>query len=441
MNGRVVVIGGGFAGFAAAARLAGDGATPILLERARRFGGRAASFDDAATGETVDYGHHVLMRCCTAALGFLRRIGASDLVRIQPELEIPILADGRTSCLRSAPLPGILHLAPSLLRYAPLTVGERLGVVRGAMPLLFPVSRREVVFGPWLRRHGQNPRAMTRLWNPICVAALNAPADVVSLAAARKVFREGFFTPGGADMGLFTGPLSRVFDAARAYVEEAGGEVRLGAKAESLVFDDGAVRGVRLASGEAVEADAVISAVPPDALQPILPHANRSEILGPVRRMTWAPIVNVHVWFDRPVMEHDFVVPVDSPIQTVFDISRLHGAEGGPAHLAVSQSAASEWIDRSSQEISDELLAALPDVLPRATNAACIHWRVIKHPRATFIPAPGIDRLRPGSKTQLRGLYLAGDWTASGWPSTIEGAVRSGIAAAARVQGDLPSPE
>ena len=280
---------------------------------------------------------------------------------------------------------------------------------------------------------------MDRLWDPICVAALNAPADAVSLAAARQVFREGFFTPGGADMGLFTGPLSRVFDAARAYIEEKGGQVRLGAKAESLLFERGAARGVRLASGEELEADAVIAAVPPDALQPILPHARRSEILDPIRRMAWAPIVNLHVWFDRPVMEDDFVVPVDSPIQTIFDISRLHGVEGGPAHLAISQSAASKWIDRSSQEISNELLAALPDLLPRVTDAACVHWRVIKHPRATFIPAPGIDRLRPGSKTQLPGLLLAGDWTASGWPSTIEGAVRSGIAAAARAQGELPT--
>ena len=441
MTGRVAIIGGGFAGFAAAARLAGDGVTPILLERTRRFGGRAASFDDAVTGEIVDYGHHVLMRCCTAAHGFLQRIGASDLVRIQPELEIPILADGRTTTLRSAPLPGVLHLAPSLLRYAPLSVGERLGVVRGALPLLLAARSRDEAFGPWLRRHGQGSRVVDRLWNPICVAALNAPAEAVSLAAARQVFRQGFFTPGGADMGLFSAPLSAIFDAATAYIETRGGEVRLGAKVESLVFDDGAVHGVRLASGETIEADGVIASIPPDGLESILPQTIRRETLGPMRRITWSPIVNLHAWFDRPVMKREFLIPVDSPLQTIFNVSVLHGRDHGPWHLAISQSAASEWIDRSSESVADALLSALTDVLPAVAGATCVHQRVIKHPRATFVPGPGIDRLRPGTKTETPGLYLAGDWTASGWPSTIEGAVRSGIAAAARAHTDLPRSE
>ncbi|MCJ7453765.1 MAG: NAD(P)-binding protein, partial [Steroidobacteraceae bacterium] len=223
---RVVVIGGGFAGVAAACRLAGDGHRPLLLERTSRLGGRAASFVDHETGETIDYGHHVLMACCTATRGFLARVGASDAVRFQHELRIPLLCDREISLLRSSLLPGPLHLAPSLLGYQPIPMRDRLSVLRAGAALLLHRRIASESFGAWLERHGQSDVSVARLWNPISVATLNAPVERVSVAAARQVFREGFFTPGGANIGLFAWPLSEIFDRARAYLERREGEVR-----------------------------------------------------------------------------------------------------------------------------------------------------------------------------------------------------------------------
>lgn len=442
MSHEVVIIGSGFAGCSAAARLAGDGYAPLLLERTPCLGGRAASFRNSATGEVVDYGQHVLMRCCTAALGFLQRIDATATIRLQPKLAIPIVYQGRMTVLGSAWLPGLLHLAPSLLTYAPLAFRERLAVIRAALPLLIGDKRTDEAFGSWLYRHGQSRKAIERLWNPICMATLNASVESVSLGAACQVFREGFFRPGGADMGLFTVPLSEVFEAARNYIEARGGEVRTSMAVATLHVEAGRVVGVELVNGQIIETGAVIAAVPPDALQALLTEVDSSNMLGGADDLTWSPIVNLHLWFDRPVMETEFVIPIDSPIQTIFDITRLHGPErrgDGASHIVISQSAAYEWIGLPSDQIADDLLNVLPAVLPDVSRAVCLRRLVIKHPRATLVDSPGSGRLRPSSKTWIAGLYLAGDWTATGWPSTIEGAVRSGVTAAARCQQIISS--
>ena len=430
----VAVVGGGFAGVAAACRLAGDGLRPILLERAPRLGGRAASFRDRVSGEHVDYGHHVSMRCCTATHGFLQRIGASDALPYQPELAVPILCGPERSDLRSNLfLPGFLHLAPALLRYRCLSAVERFRVASAAIAL--PAARGEISFGDWLRRRRQSERSVARLWNPICVATLNAHADEVSLQAARHVFREGFFSRGGAGLGLFTRVLGDVFAAAWTYIEERGGQVRTGTGVARILTGSSRAVGVETSDGDAVEADSVIAAVPPWDLRAIVSDPLLAPILERAGRLAWAPIVDVHLWLDRPVLEEDFVIAVDGPVQAVFDLSRIHERPSAVgSHLVLSQSAAEPWIDRSSEEIVEELVGALRDLVPAAREARVTRHLVVRHRRATFVPAPGADALRPPSKTPVEGLYLAGDWTASGWPSTIEGAIRSGIAAAGRAE-------
>lgn len=433
---RVVVIGGGFAGFAAACRLANDGVPVAVYERAPRLGGRAASFE--RSGEVLDYGYHVLMRCCTAATGFLERIGAESAVRFQDYLSIPILCDGDRTVLRSAPLPGILHLLPGLLRYRPLTFGERLGALRAGAALT--AGRRDAeTFGAWLARHGQSDRAVRRLWGPVVVATLNAPAERVGIAAARKVFRDGFFVPDGAGVGLFTSPLGTIFEAARKYVEARGGLVEVGAGVSRVLFDGRRAVGVELADGSRVEADAVIAAIPPDALGRLVgARAELADVLSAARRLEWAPILNVHLEFDRPVLDDDFAVAVDSPIQAIFDLGRLFGGDGG-RRLVLSQSAAEAWIDRPDDEVVDRLTAALRALLPAARDARVAGSLVLRHRTATFVPAPGSNALRPGARTPIDGLFLAGDWVATGWPSTIEGAIRSGIGAAARAESESES--
>jgi uncharacterized protein with NAD-binding domain and iron-sulfur cluster len=308
---------------------------------------------------------------------------------------------------------------------------DRLRVLRAGAALLVPCRRDEASFREWLGRHGQSDATIARLWNPISTATLNAPVARVSGAAARQVFRDGFFVPGGANIGLFTRPLSEIFDQARAYLERHEAEIRTGAEVAQIVLSENIVRGVRLADGELIECDAVVAAVPPDALRGMLEGGgDLTRNVDRAALLEVSPIVDVHVWFDRPVMEEVFAIAVDAPIQTIFDLGRLHGSGRPSGHVVVSQSAAVDWMRQSSEEIGERVVEALRELLPSARGADCLRRRVIKHPRATFVPSPGSDALRPTSRTLVEGLFLAGDWTATGWPSTIEGAVRSGVLAA-----------
>jgi len=448
--GRVIIVGGGFAGLAAACRLAAGGHRPLLLERSRRLGGRGGSFRDPATGETIDDGHHVLMRCCTATTGFLQRIGAESAVSFQASLKVPIVhGEGRT-VLRSALLPGALHLAPALLSYRLLTRSQRGSALRAGLALAVTGKKRQedTTFATWLSRHRQEQTTMDRLWDPVCIATLNASASDVSLAAARKVFIDGFLRPGGADLGLFTAPLAAITEAAAHSIASHRGEVRTATGVRSIRITGGEIHGVELTDGTTIRADAVIAAVPPWDLEKMIPSdAGLDGILTGAAKLHWSPIINVHLWFDGPVIDDLFFIAVDAPIQAVFDVSRLHrsgwtsSGKDDPTvtpddvpHVVISQSAAKDWVERTNDEIVKLAVAALGDVAPRTCTARLIRSIVIRRPRATFLPVPGSSRLRPPAPTPVRGLYLAGDWTATGWPSTIEGAVRSGIGAAARVE-------
>jgi squalene-associated FAD-dependent desaturase len=433
----VIVVGGGFAGIAAACRLAGDGHHPLLLERAPRLGGRASAFFSPERNESIDYGHHVLMRCCTAATGFLLRVGMVNAVRFQPTLSIPIAWPTGRSVLRSFPLPGILHLAPALLGYRALSFSDRLRVIRAGLTLSLPRAPGDVPFSEWLVRHSQSDQAIARLWNPICIATLNAPANAVSAQVARRVFRDALFRPDGADMGFFTISISDVFGAASRYIEERGGTVRKSSPVKRLLIESGRVRGVELETGETIDCDAAVCAIPPTGLPHLAGEAESLvDVVEKANRLRWSPIVNLHAWFDRSVLEDEFVVAVDSPVQAVFDVTRLQERteDEGTTHVVLSQSAAAEWIDRPFADVTGLLLDALGKLFPRVLEARCVHTLVVRHRNATFVPAPGSDQLRPPATTPIRGLYLAGDWTSTGWPSTIEGAIRSGIVAAAHAE-------
>ncbi|AUG81231.1 phytoene dehydrogenase [Kitasatospora sp. MMS16-BH015] len=450
-----VVVGGGLAGLTAALRLAEAGQRVTLLESRPRLGGLAFSF---RRGElTVDNGQHVYLRCCTAYRGLLDRLGAAGLTEIQPRLDVPVLAvspDGSRRTLgrlRRAELPVPLHLAASLARYPHLSTADRLRVVRAALALqgldLTESGLDRMSFSEWLGRHGQTPQTLAALWDLVGVATLNATAEQTSLALAAMVFKTGLLSdPGASDIGIASRPLGELHhDKALAELERAGVRVLLRAKATELKTGEGR-HDVRLEGGELLSADTVVLAGAQESAAALLPAGaveQRIDLLG------HAPILNVHVVYDRQLLRRPFFAALGSPVQWVFDRTAHSGlaASGigerhpGAQYLALSQSAVQEEIDLPVAELRRRYLPELERLLPAARGAEVLDFFVTRERTATFAPAPGTAALRPGARTSVPGLLLAGAWTATGWPATMESAVRSGHAAAdaALAGGRLPT--
>jgi squalene-associated FAD-dependent desaturase len=429
---RVVVVGGGLAGIAAALDCAAAEAPVTLVEVRPRLGGAAYSFE--RDGLWLDNGQHVFLRCCEAYRSLLERLGSTEQTVLQDRLKIPVLAPGgRTAWLARSGLPAPLHLAESLLRYRHLKAFERLAAARAALRLARvdpdDVSVDERSFGDWLSAQGQRSRAVDALWELIARPTLNLRVGDASLAAAAFVFRVGLLERVDAgDIGYARAPLQRVHgDAALRTLRSAGIEVRLGWRALSI--SRGPDGGLSVdGPGERLDAGAVILAVPHDRATRLLPDGALRDA-GAIERLGSSPIVNLHICYDRRVLEHDFVATVDSPVQFVFDRTESAGLERGQC-LAVSLSAADEEADASVEELRERFLPAMAELLPAAPDARVERFVVTRERTATFRAAPGSRRLRPGPLTAIEGLVLAGAYTDTGWPATMEGAVRSGHAAA-----------
>jgi squalene-associated FAD-dependent desaturase len=428
---RVAVVGGGLAGIAAALDCASAGARVTLLEARRRLGGAAYSF--RRDGLVVDNGQHVFLRCCTSYGELLERLGALGLVTLQSRLDILVLAPGEPAArLRRRRLPPPLHLAGSLARYRFLRPAERLAAARAmaALRRVDPDDEQADVrsFGEWLREWGQSAEAIETLWSLIGRPTLNLDPERASLAQAAQVFRVGLLEAGDAgDVGYARVPLSEIHDvAARRSLERAGVEVRLGSSANSI---RPAGAGFELEVGEApLRVDAVVLAVPHERAAELLP--DEAAVDGDrLLRLGRSPIVNLHVVYDRRVLDAPFAAATRTPVQWLFDRSPGAGLATGQ-YLAVSLSAADKEMSMSGDELRELYLPALAALLPAARGARVEDFFVTREHAATFRATPGARALRPGPRTALPGLALAGAWTDTGWPATMEGAVRSGRAAA-----------
>jgi squalene-associated FAD-dependent desaturase len=454
-----VVVGGGLAGITAALTLADSGVRVTLLEGRPRLGGLAFSFprEGACGALTVDNGQHVFLRCCTAYQWFLDRIDASALVTIQDRLDVPVLdarAGGRFGRLRRQSLPVPAHLAASLATYPHLSPTERAKAGRAALALrgLDPQDPTldGVTLADWLRSQGQSRRAVEALWDLIGVATLNATAEEASLGLAAMVFKTGLLShPGAADIGWARVPLGELHDGkARAALDTAGvrtilrtraTEVRPGPEGRWQVALRRGPSGGGPGAEELLDADAVVLAVPQREAHGLLPDGALDDPAALLRIGT-APILNIHVVYDRPVLRRPFFAALGSPVQWVFDRTGPSGLAGGGQYLALSQSAAYEEIDTPVSALRARYLPELGRLLPLARGAAVRDFFVTRERTATFAPVPGVGRLRPLARTRARGLYLAGAWTATGWPATMEGAVRSGLYAAREALSRLGSP-
>ena len=428
---RVVVIGGGLSGISAALTLADAGSEVTLLERRQRLGGLTWSF--WRNGLSFDNGQHVFLRCCAAYLEFLERIGATDAVYLQPRLDIPVLSPkGTQASIARGSLRAPFHLAPALARYSHLGIGDRIRLAWPALALsrLDPAdpSLDSITFGSWLSRHGQSDVAIERLWNLIALPTINVPAAEASLALAVKVFRTGLLDRADAgDVGWATVPLGELHgDRSARALDKAGVEVVLGARVQAIAARRGG--GFDVATDERNQvADAVVVATPPEVAQRLVPEGVLPAEIG--LGLGQSPIVNVHLVLDRPVTDLALAAVVDSPIQFIFDRTASSGLRTGQC-LSISLSAADDYIGQSSAQLVGMFFAALQTLLPMARTARLVDGVVTRERAATFRGAPGTAALRPGSRTSIPGLFLAGAWCDTGWPATMEGAVQSGHSAA-----------
>lgn len=441
-----VVVGGGLAGVTAALALADAGVRVTLLEGRPRLGGLAFSFRRGALA--VDNGQHVYLRCCTAYRWFLDRIDAAALAPLQERLDVPVLdlagPEGRRlGRLRRDALPVPLHLGRGLATYPHLSLAERARVGRAALALkgLDPADPALDAqdFGSWLTAHGQSARAVEALWDLVGVATLNAVAGDASLQLAAMVFKTGLLSePGAADIGWARVPLGDLHDRlARKALDAAGVRTEVRTRVTS-VSPDGHGGWTVEAPGETLRADAVVLAVPQRETYGLLPDG---ALDAPERLLEIgsAPILNVHVVYDRKVLDAPFLAALGTPVQWVFDRTDASGLRAGQ-YLALSQSAAQDEIDEPVAVLRERYLPELERLLPRARGARVEDFFVTRERTATFAPAPGVGRLRPGARTKASGLYLAGAWTATGWPATMESAVRSGVSAADAALGALGRP-
>ncbi len=437
----VAVIGGGLAGITAALRLADAGCRVILYEARPRLGGLTHTFRRGDLD--VDNGQHVFMRCCTAYRALLQRLGTAGQVCMQDRLDIAIRTPrGQRARLRRNGLPAPAHMAGSLLRYGLLSPVQRFRFVQAALALRRLDRTDPAVdgrsFGAWLREHGQDARTVDALWNLVGVATLNAGAEQASLSLAATVFQVGLLSDAAAaDLGWAAVPLHRLHgEAAAAQLTAAGADVRTGIRVGALQprgsrwlvsARSGDRQELRMGSEDMV--DRVVLAVPPPSAEALAPPGAITLAPGWSARLGSSPIVNVHVVLDRWVLDEPFVAGVGTPIQWVFDRTGPSGLAAGQ-YLAVSVSAADDYIDLPVSVLREQFLPALTDLIPAMASAVVRDFFVTRERDATFRPAPGVAALRPPAVTGLAGLFLAGAWTDTGWPATMEGAARSGETAA-----------
>ena len=489
----VVVLGGGVAGISAALYLSEAGFKVTLVESRRFLGGRAFSFRDSRTGDAVDNGQHVITGGCTRFLDLLERVGARDRWFLQPRLYIKVRSrQGTAGALRTGMAPAPFHLLGSLLSYPHLPAADKLRVltalVKAKLTDRWQPGLEAITFRDWLVERGQTERAIAAFWNVFVEPVLNDSVSDVSAAMGLMFVQEamlkGYSDP---NIGYPTGGLLPCLgEPARERLSALGCTLMLGAAVKRIVAEPGRrtpcqeaanptghrstgglypetvpggdgvwVAGVELGSGEMVTGDRYISALPRDVLGRVLPNETAGmPAFSESGRIQQAPIVNVHLWYDRSVMEEDFCAFVDSPLQWVFNKGAVSGRPGPenvqPAgegatgqRICVSMSAAWEYIDQPREElmqaVHEEFLAAFSHKGARQEGGPpnLLHWSVVKQRNATIRCLPGVEELRPPSATPIPNLFLAGDWTKTGWPSTLEGAARSGFNAAQAVAASL----
>ena len=484
----VAIAGGGLAGLAAACALADSGFRVTLFERRPYLGGRASSYEHPGTGEVVDNCQHVLFRVCTNLIEFYRRIGVEDQIRWYEDMTF-LEPGGRATVMHASPLPAPLHTTPSFLRFPFLTLKDKFAISRAIAALTLTVpADTGMSFLDWARAHHQTNAAIERFWNPILVSALSEDLDLIGVPAAAQVVRESMKSPQARHMGVPALPLTELYNAAGDYIRARGGQIRFRNSLESFCSDSSQVR-IHVADKAGNEFkeesfDNLVLALPFNTIAKVLPQDSTAATLRQhLTHFESCPITGIHLWFDRAITTLDHAVLLDRTVQWMFHKSRLlpsrlldknrpnanemdeepprAGREDNDAapvtnlvvpnrsvrlgeesvsapgqnpldasYVELVVSASKNLIDKSRAEIVDLAVKELHEFFPGARDAVLLKSAVIKEVHATYSPRPGLEVHRPSQSTAWPRVFLAGDWTATGWPATMEGAVRSGYLAA-----------
>ena len=430
---RVLIIGGGFAGLSAGVALADRGATVTVIEQRRILGGRAYSVEDGTTGELIDNGQHALLGAFHETQTFLKTIGTDDLIRYQDRFRM-VLAEpgGGRMMLEAAPLPAPLHLAAGVARCRGLSVADRLHLLRAGVSIVTTRSLPDsMTIKDWLDSLRQPESLRLRWWYPLSISALNELPRRASADLFLRVLKLAYFgSVRDSSFGIMTVGLGDLYtEQARKFIEARGGQVLCNTAVFQLTFTGRRMNAVVLRNGETIQADHTISAVPHHVLRKLLSPELMQEgaPFEALTHLTESPMVSIHLWFDRPVMDEEFIGLVDSPIQWVFDKSRLwKEGETQAGALACITSGAYDLIDRSREELISLAHKELGRFFPQVQKAELLHSRLVKERQATYSCTPEAERWRPTQETPYGNFLLAGDWTRTGLPATIEGAVKSG---------------
>lgn len=439
MSKRVVIIGGGFAGLAAGVRLSEQGSKVLLLERRNHLGGRAYSFIDSKTGDLVDNGQHLFMGCYRHTIAFLDTIGRLDRLKFQDRARVDFLdAQGITS-FDCPPLPAPLHVLAGLFRMKRIELADKFRALnlRHAIKPNGRFSPDSLTVDDWLGELGQSNMIKNRFWNPMVIATLNQNPSIASARMLQVVFREAF--GGGrknSSIGISRVGLSDLYtDGASDFIEAKGGAVQTGALVRRLIIEGGLVKAVELRDGERVEGDYFISAVPPEALSAMLPDELREKEFAPLLSLGSSPIVSINLWFDRPIIDRDFVGLLGTRCQWLFNKDLILKPARRSNQVAVIISAARDFVDWTKGDLVEMAISELHELLPVSRTAELLHSVIVKEREATLSHTVESDTLRPGPRTSIPNLILAGDWTDTGLPATIESAVMSGDVAAQIIGG------